>query len=187
MRRQTKLFRAQDVDISADETALAGAGVLWLLFSLVGLKFFRLRPAAALTGGLLAVVLHFASEIWHQLGHARAARQAGYPMERIEMWAVLGTSVYPEDEGLLPDRVHVQRALGGPKASALATLAGGVLAALVWPVGSIGRMVTTLFALDNLLVFTLGAFLPLRFPETDGTVLLRHLEEKPRPMVVFQE
>jgi hypothetical protein len=43
--------------------------------------------------------------------------------------------------------------------------------------------VTSLFALDNLLVFTLGALLPLPIIETDGSVLRRHLRQ-PRSIVI---
>ncbi len=45
---------------------------------------------------------------------------------------------------------------------------------LAWPVGGVARMVSTLFALENWLVFALGAFLPMPFMETDGTTILRH-------------
>jgi hypothetical protein len=176
--------RLQDVDITAERSAFAGSALLWLALSLVGLRLFRLRPGAALAGGFIGVVLHLLSEVWHQLGHARAAKATGHPMDRIHLWAVLGTSVYPAGEGPLPGDVHVRRALGGPKASAGLTGAAGLLALLAWPVGGLARMVTTVFALDNFLVFTAGALLPLPFPETDGVVLLRHLNEGTRPVVI---
>ncbi|MBK7920605.1 MAG: hypothetical protein IPJ94_31005 [Chloroflexi bacterium] len=40
-------------------------------------------------------------------------------------------------------------------------------------------MVATLTFLDNLLVLTLGAFLPLGF--TDGSTLLRYMNQSQRP------
>ena len=67
-----------------------------------------------------------------QLGHARAAEQVGYPMEGVHLWGVLGTSVYPTDEPELPAEVHVERALGGPKASAVLAVAAGGVAAPGW-------------------------------------------------------
>jgi hypothetical protein len=183
MTDKTYLGRIQDVEITAEPSVLPGLGALWLVFSLLGLRVFRLRPAAALTGGFLAAVLHVLSELWHQLGHARAARATGYPMDSIHLWAVLGTSVYPEDEGAVPASVHVERALGGPKASTGLTAAAGLLALLAWPAGGLARMVTSLFAADNLLVFIIGALLPLPYPETDGVVLLRHLGEETHSIV----
>jgi hypothetical protein len=30
---------------------------------------------------MIAVGLHWLSELWHQKGHARAAKRTGYPME----------------------------------------------------------------------------------------------------------
>lgn len=95
-------------------------------------------------------------------------------MTGVRLWGVLGTSLYPPDEPELPNEVHVARALGGPLASAWLTGAGALATLLTWPVGGVARMISVLFALENLLVFTLGAFLPLPFMETDGTTLLRH-------------
>jgi Zn-dependent protease len=164
MNDRTRLGRIQDVDVTAERSVAPAFGLMWLLFSLIGMRFFKLRPGAALGGGLLVALLHFFSELWHQLGHARAARATGYPMESIHLWTALGTSVYPEDEGAVPPEAHVERALGGPKVSALLTIGASAVALLAWPIGGLARMVTSLFALDNLLVFTLGALLPLPYP-----------------------
>ena len=61
--------------LTAEPSATAGALLLWVIFSLLGLKAFRLKASAALTGGLLATILHFVAELWHQYGHARAAER----------------------------------------------------------------------------------------------------------------
>ncbi len=162
------------LDITADASAAAGGLLLWAVLSAAGRVVFRLRPGAALTGGLIAAALHFLSELWHQAGHARAAEATGYPMTGVHLWGVLGTSVYPRDEPELPGEIHVARAMGGPRASARLAVAGGVVALLTWPLGGIVRMTATLFALENWLIFTLGAFIPLPFMETDGTILQRY-------------
>jgi Zn-dependent protease len=186
MKEHRPLGHIAGIDITADRSAGAGAIGLAVLYTLSGLTLFRLRPRQAVVGGLLATVLHFVSELWHQLGHARAAEETGYPMRAINLWGVLGTSIYPADEPPLPGKIHVARALGGPKASLQALVIGGLLALLTRPIGGIGYMITTLFAAENLLVFTLGAFLPLRHPETDGTILLRHRPGR-RNRIVIQE
>ena len=160
--------------ISAAPSAGGGALLLAAAFGLVGRRLFRLSPAEAVAGGVLAAALHFLSELWHQKGHARAATRTGYPMTGVRLWGVLGTSLYPPDEPELPDEIHVARALGGPRASAGLAGAGALVAALAWPAGGVARMVSSLFALENLLVFTLGAFLPMPFMETDGATILRH-------------
>ena len=121
------------------------------------------------------------------MGHAGAARRTGYPMTGLHMWTALGTSVYPEDEPTLPAEVHMSRALGGPRASLLLTVLGGALMVLTWPLRSVVSMVTTLFALDNLLVFTLGAFLPVPGLETDGTVIRQYGRRVRRRNIVLQE
>ena len=92
-------------------------------------------------------------------------------MTGIRLWWLLGFSLYPPDEGPLPAAVHIRRALGGPAASVLLTLVAGLIAVAVRPLGGAAWWVALFFFLDNLLVFTLGAFLPLGF--TDGSTLLR--------------
>jgi hypothetical protein len=176
-----------DLDVTADQTAAFGLLALWALFSLLGVRLFRLRPVAALTGGLLAAVLHFFSELWHQSGHALAAKRTGYRMSGVHIWGVLGTSVYPSDEPALPPEVHVERALGGPRASALLTTLWALLALATRSARGVVYMVATLETLENLLVFTLGAFMPLPFLETDGTVLRKYAVRHRRRMVIIQE
>jgi hypothetical protein len=83
----------------------------------------------------------------------------------------LATSVYPHDEPELAPAVHVRRALGGPAGSAVLTVVAGILWLLLGGVHTV-NWILLLFFLDNLLVFTLGAFLPLGF--TDGSTLLRY-------------
>lgn len=187
MAQRYNLGRIGKLNITAGPSAGVGFLILWPLFSLLGLKLFRLRPGAALAGGFLAAMLHFASELLHQFGHARAAERTGYPMEGVNLWGVLGTSIYPTDEPELSPEIHVERALGGPRTSAALAAAGGLAAVAVRPAGKLPFMVSTLFALDNLAVFTLGALLPLPFLETDGTVLQRYRDSHPKRMVVIQE
>ena len=173
--------------ISAAPSAVGGAVVLLALFSWLGRRVFRLSPGAALAGGALATALHFVSELWHQSGHARAAAQTGYPMSGVRLWGVLGTSLYPPDEPELPSEVHARRALGGPRASAWFALGGGLVALATRPIGGVAHMVSTLFALENLFVFSVGALFPLPFMETDGGTLRRHRQPRHKQSIVVQE
>jgi hypothetical protein len=175
------------LEISAAPSVVGGVVLLLAVFSFVGRRVFGLRPGAALAGGLLATALHFVSELWHQGGHARAAASTGYPMTGVRLWGVLGTSLYPPDEPELPGELHVVRALGGPRASAPLAAAAGLVALATRPIGGVAHMVSTLFALENLLIFSFGALLPLPFMETDGTTLLRHRHALGRRTVVVQE
>jgi hypothetical protein len=156
-------------------SALVGSLALWALLSAVGIWLLGLAAGAALLGGLVAVFLHWFSEIVHHLGHAWAARRTGYPMAGIQLWGVLSSSVYPRDEPPLPAMLHIRRALGGPIASLLLTLVAGLLAAALHSSGGIAWWVALLFVLENLFVFTLQVFIPLSFND-GGTILywLRH-------------
>ena len=194
--------RVGKLTVSAAPSAVGGAAALLVVFSWLGRRVFGLRPGAALAGGVLATALHFVSELWHQSGHARAAAHTGYPMTGVHLWGVLGTSLYPPDEPELPSEVHARRALGGPRASAVFAVAGALLALATRPIGgvahggvahgsvahgSVAHMVSTLFALENLLVFSAGALIPLPFMETDGTTLRRHRQPRRPRRVVVQE
>jgi hypothetical protein len=179
--------RLDKLTISAAPSVAGGALLLLAVFTLLGRLVFRLRPGAALTGGALATALHFVSELWHQRGHAQAAARTGYPMTGVHLWGILGTSLYPPDEPELSGELHVARALGGPRASGKLAAGGGLLALAMWPVGGVAFMVSTLFALENLLVFSFGALFPLPFMETDGTTLLRHRRALRRRSVIVQE
>lgn len=147
-------------------TALFAAGTLFLLLN----KALKWRPWLAATGGILATIIHYFSELWHQLGHARAAEQTGFPMKGMTFVGPLAFSVYPKEEGLLSPDTHILRALGGPIFSFFLTLALGIVALLFRPIGGLPLFLVVFSFLDNLLVFTIGALLPLDF--TDGGTLL---------------
>jgi hypothetical protein len=170
--------------ITAFPNALIGFIGLWVILSIIAIVLPLLPPPHAILGAFSCTLLHFFSEFWHQLGHSWAARRTGYPMIGVRFWWLLGQSIYPKDEPPLPGKTHIQRALGGPTASFLLTMIAGVLhlisALLIanapleetYPSYLVAFFhITLFFFLDNLLVFTLGAFLPLGF--TDGSTILR--------------
>jgi hypothetical protein len=65
-----KLGRLAGLDLSARPSALAGSVILWVIFSAIGIGLLNLSFAAAVAAGLVAVALHWNSEIVHNLGHA---------------------------------------------------------------------------------------------------------------------
>jgi hypothetical protein len=156
--------------LSARPSALFSALVLWIVLSGVGFALLALAPLTAILIALLAVALHWLSELFHQLGHAKAARRTGYPMMGIEFWLLLSSSLYPPAEPNLPARTHIRRALGGPIASLVFTALAGLATLALHALGNVLWWAALFFLLDNLLVFTLGALLPLGF--TDGSTLL---------------
>jgi hypothetical protein len=181
-----KLGKVAGLELSARPSAIVGFILLWVLLGGVAALLFKVPLGEAIVGGFIAVVLHYVSEIVHNLGHAWAARRTGYPMIGVRLFGVLGVSLYPQDEPPLPADVHIRRALGGPAASLLLTLVAGAIALALRPSAALGAgpstvlragllgktpwLVAVFCFLENLLVFTLGAFLPLGF--TDGSTLL---------------
>lgn len=170
MANEIKLGNVAGLSLSARPSAILGSILLWVLLSRVAARLLRRPPGEALVGGFIAVVVHWASDIVHQLGNAWAARSTGYPMIGIRLWGVLSASVYPPDEPMLPAAVHIRRALGGPVASLLLTLLAAAIARVLRPRGGMARWIGAFFFLDNLCTFTLGSLVPLNF--TDGGSLL---------------
>lgn len=161
------------LSLSAVPSAFISTILLWLVLSGIAIGLLNLSAVEAIVAALIAVGLHWLSETLHQLGHAFVARRVGYPMRGIRYWGLLSLSLYPRDEPALPGAIHIRRALGGPTASFLVTL---IAAAIVFAMNAAGvRGVAWLLALffwiENLLVFTVGALLPLGF--NDGSTVLQ--------------
>jgi hypothetical protein len=167
------LGRLFSLRLSVEPLAIAGSVALLALLSIVAIVVLGFPIGAAVVGALIAVVLHWLSEIVHNLGHAWAARSTGYPMAGIQLGrlAIFGTCLYPPNEPALPARVHIRRALGGPAASLLLSIiAAAILVTLGVSNHAVLWWVALFFFLDNFVVLALGAFLPLGF--TDGSTLL---------------
>jgi hypothetical protein len=159
------------VKITAQPSAIVASIALWAVATEVATAFFHASLAAGIVQGLVVTLIHWLSDLLHQLGHAIVARSAGYPMSGLRLWFLLSSGLYPLNEPELPARTHVRRALGGPIMSLIATVIAGVIAWLMGSAGSPYTWIAVFAFLDNLLIFTLGAFLPLGF--TDGSTLLR--------------
>ena len=151
-------------------SAVVSSLVFWAVLAVLAAVLLGLSPAVAIAIGLAAVLLHWFSELWHQYGHARAARRTGYPMTGIRLWLLLGTSLYPENEPELAAEIHIRRALGGPVASFVLSLFSAVIALVLWPLGGALFYLALFWLVENVFVFTIGAFIPLGF--NDGSTLL---------------
>jgi len=170
MSRSRTLFHVAGLRITAHPTTFMATPILALILAGVGLWVLLLPPVEAIIYGIVAALLHIFGELLHQFGHSLAARRTGHPMIGIRLWMILGTSIYPKDEGDLPAGVHIRRALGGPIFSAFITMVALVIALLIGTGAGVLWWLAIFAAADGLLVFTLGAFLPLGF--TDGSTLL---------------
>ncbi len=171
MATDIRLGRVADLEISMAPTGLAGTLFNVVLFTLLGRLVFKRPMARAVVGGVTLAGVHWWLEIWHNIGHARAARMTGHPMTGVRLgspYGVLGTSIYPEDEGELPPRVHITRALGGPISSAALSVVTGSVALLATPFG-FGWIPLVAF-LDNLTVFTIGAWVPVGFNDVSTVI-----------------
>lgn len=170
MENRIELGTFLGLQMRAHTNVIYNSLILWATLSAASFAFLELTIWSAVLAGLVSMLLHWDSAIWHQLGHTWAARQTGYPMKGITLVGILGVSRYPRDESELPAEIHIRRALGGPAASVMVSLVSGFAALALRPVGGAIWMVTVFWFLDNLFLFTIGSLLPLGF--TDGSTLL---------------
>ena len=76
-----------NLEISAKPSAFVAFIALWLGLGLLGYFALGLTMIESIFGGFVCAILHFLSELLHQLGHAGAAWRTGYPMRGIRYWA----------------------------------------------------------------------------------------------------
>lgn len=170
--RLGKLFGLQ-IDILP--VAFGGALFLWVGLFAIAYYWLRLAFGTSVLLGFVAMLLHWAFELIHNMGHAIAAKRTGYPMMGFTFGAlgIFAFSRYPKDEPDLSPFIHIRRALGGPIINGLLS----VIFLLLLPVWRGNWFWLGMFALfENLFVYTLQVFLPLGF--NDGSTILRNLRKK---------
>ena len=151
---------------------------LWAIMTAVGM-LLNLTFGEALVAGVICVSLHWLSELIHQSGHAWAARHTGYPMSGIRFGThvIFATALYPPDEPALPAGTHLRRALGGPLISGTLTVVAYILLGAVQMSGATTwQFVAWFFFLENLLVMTLQALIPLGF--NDGATIWHYVRQR---------
>lgn len=92
-------------------------------------------------------------------------------MDGMLFFWVLARSLYSKDEPELSPKIHVRRALGGPAGNLALALFAGIVTWSLQPFGGLMYWFAMFLFLENLLVFSFGAMLPLGF--TNGSALLK--------------
>jgi len=172
MHKEYQLGQMAGLRITATPMMAVGLLLIWALLTLIGVRALALPAGVALAGGLMGGLLHYLSELVHNLGHSIAARRTGYPMTGVRLGTFLffATSLYPDDEPPLPGKVHIRRALGGPIISIAVGLLLALLGLLLPASSGLLYWLIWFLAIDNFFILGLGAFLPLGF--TDGSAIL---------------
>lgn len=172
MGRLYELGTISGLRLTAGTSVALSMAIIWMLTAFGAAALLDVPAGEAIAGGFVCALLHEISVLLHQFGHAWAARRTGYPMIGVRLWGALGVSIYPSDEGTLPPSVHIQRALGGPIGSFIVAIIAAGIALALHPWDQTPGWIAAFFFLDNLLVFTGGALMPLGF--TDGSTLLHY-------------
>ena len=151
--------------------------ITWL-----GMTLRNLTLVEGLIASVLVIALMFVTENIHQLGHAWAAKSAGYPMIGIRHFSWFSGSVYPKDEPPLPSHTHIKRALGGFWINILIGLALAPLAFYLWTLNGVAAFTVAATSVWNFFVLGLGALLPIDFNgfTVDGGTILKYRREMRR-------
>ena len=167
-----KLGKLFGLFVTVELSFFIGTLILWATYSGICIWLLDFTLSNAIIGGLVATLLYWISDIVHHLGHAYAARQTGFPMVGIRLGThlIFAASLYPDDEGMLPAKIHIRRALGGPITSFLFSILMGIIASLLYSSGGTAWFIAAFLFLTNLFIFAIGSLMPLGF--TDGSTLL---------------
>ena len=163
------VFTVWGTRIRVKPAVLANLLGLWGLAAWLAGRGHPERPwSVRILVGLFATIAMMVADFGHAMAHIISARYAGAPMDEILISEGMPRTLYYDND--VPPRAHRTRALGGPIFSFLLTLAAGLVALLFRPIGGLPLSLAVFTFLDNLLVFTIGALLPLGF--TDGSTIL---------------
>ena len=150
--------------------------VFFGLHFLLNLLNLQLGLAERLQQSLaFALVVQLATAA-HAFGHILSGKLAGGAMDELLITATRDVNIYHGDQGRVPGRVHLARALGGPLFNLLLAAACAPLAPLAAP--GFGQALAASMVSTNLF-FGLGGLLPL--PSIDGAVIWRELLRLARP------
>lgn len=164
------------VPITYVRSAIYGSLVLVIVLTIAAILLTDLTPLDALIAGFIAMLLFWLSDIVHQYGHAVAAKRTGYPLSHIRMRTIISITIYPATEPQLSPDIHIQRALGGPIASAIMTIIVGILTLMFWEVGGMLQFLLGYTFLTNLFLAVGSLAVPLYtdFLEFDGGTILHY-------------
>ncbi len=171
--KEFRVGRVAGLELTAMTSVVIGSVAFWVVSAALATLLLRFPVSTALAMGLVGLALHWSSELVHQFGHAVAARRTGHPMIGIRFWGLLSTALYPDDEPQLPAEIHIRRALGGPIASLVLAFGAWALMLAARDAARPVSWIAIFFFAENLLIFTLQAFIPLGF--NDGATLWRWL------------
>lgn len=126
----------------------------------------------AVIGSLIGLALLLILNHAHQMGHATAAKQTGYPMVAWRSFFIICTSIYPDDEPELPAEVHIRRALGGQYFSLPLFIVGILAAFVILPDHGVAGVLAVYFLIVSF-AFSLGALVPAPYYlEFDGNTIM---------------
>lgn len=172
-------FSIRGWPIFIDQSARYGTIALVVTYTLAAVLLTNLTPLDSLIAGVLAMLLHWILDIAHQYGHKLAADFTGHPSIGLRLWGILSETLYPANEGPLPPKVHIRRALGGPIMSVLVGILLLLPSSWMWAQGGMAQFLSGFMLLLSFGALGFGALLPLdsKWLTIDGGTIWRYWRE----------
>lgn len=173
-------FKFINMPVTVVRSALFGSIGLLVLTTALAVFFTDLTPLDALIAGLLATFLHWFGEVLHQYGHFLAAEFVDKPSTGVRVWGILGTTLYPKNEGQVLPIAHIRRAIGGPIMSFFVLNAFILLAVVFWSVSDMFRFLVAWAIFEHIAIYTVGALIPVKIGNfsSDGGTILTYWRQK---------
>ncbi len=168
--RRIQIGRLWGVQLLATPVAWLSPIVFFGLHLVLGL----LNPAPSLSErlyrALLFVIAVEVSTLLHAAGHIVSGKLARSAMDALLITATRDVNVYHGDQSVVPARVHLARAAGGPVMNLVAAGLCAIVALDTTP--GLGADLLASMLSTNL-VFGIGGLMPL--PSVDGWIIWREI------------
>lgn len=169
------IFRAKffDMPYSVSRSTQISFGVMVILCAMLAGFLTDLTPLDALIAGIITTFIYYFSEVVHQYGHFFAAKQTGKPSTGLRLWFILGTTLYPSNEGQVKPSIHMRRAIGGPIASLILLIIFLFLGSFLWAFSDMARFIVGWGIFVNSVWYIGGALIPMQYKNftTDGMTI----------------
>ena len=168
--RRIPIGRFWGVQLLITPLTWASPFIFFSLHLLLNLLNIQLTLSERLYQSALFTISVETATLLHALGHIISGKLVGSVMNALLITATRDVNLYEGDQGSLPGRIHLGRALGGPLSNLLAAIIYLGFIPLL-PPGFAADLAASLISVN--LFFGLGGFLPL--PSVDGEVIWREL------------
>ncbi|MEL6309525.1 MAG: hypothetical protein AAFR81_01635 [Chloroflexota bacterium] len=167
-------FNFFQMPVKMARSARYGLLAVFIVSAVVAIALTPMTPLdAVLTAGVVTM-LHLFCSLLHHYGHFLSAKWAGKPSTGVQLWGILGTTLYPMlSKVTVTPKQHMQRAIGGPVLSGIFFILVLILTWQFWNVSPVLNFLLGYLIFNQVAVNTIGALIPMKLGPvtTDGMII----------------